>query len=132
MDKQFKQIPMSELRVKLPKIRRKVQLGNLRVVCTHYGEMAAFLLPLEDVERLAAEEEGIKAEKTEEMSLTEFRAQLTEAWEKIIAGMDCIYLTFHKRRVLAFVSPRFMVHLPLPLIGDADKVLFPLLKYQSN
>jgi len=123
MNKSFKQIPMSELRIKLPKLRRQVQSGNLRIVCTHYGEVAAFLLPLQDVDALSSEEE-ISIQKTEEIPLTEFRDQLTEAWERLLGGTDCIYLTFHKRRVVAFVSPRFISYLSLPLIGDADKVLF--------
>jgi len=96
MKKSFKRIPMSELRIKLPKLRRQIQAGNLRVVCTHYGEIAAFLLPLQDVDQ-----EG------EDISLTEFREQLTETWERLLGGTDCIYLTFHKRRVAAFVSTRF-------------------------
>ena len=93
MKKNFKRIPMSELRIKLPKLRRQVQSGNLRVVCTHYGEIAAFLLPLQDVDQ-----EG------EDISLTEFRDNLTEIWERLLGGADCIYLTFHKRRVVAFVN----------------------------
>lgn len=124
MNKSFKQIPMSELRVKLPKLRRQVQSGNLRIVCTHYGEVAAFLLPLQDVDDLNSEEGEVSIQKSEEIPLTEFRDQLTEASERLLSGTDCIYLTFHKRRVVAFVSPRFTHHLALPLIGDADKVLF--------
>lgn len=123
MNKKFKQIPMSELRVKLPKLRRQVQSGNLRIVCTHYGEVAAFLVPLQDIEALESQDE-VKFKKTEEMPLTEFRNQLTEAWESLLGGIDCIYLTFHKRRVVGFVSARFIRHLSLPLIGDTDKVLF--------
>ncbi|MEM7795812.1 MAG: prevent-host-death family protein [Cyanobacteria bacterium P01_C01_bin.118] len=124
MNKRFKQIPMSELRVKLPKLRRQVQSGSLRIVCTHYGEVAAFLLPLQDVEAFNSEEEEPSIQTSEEMPLTKFRDQLTEAWEKLLSGTDCIYLTFHKRRVVAFVSTRFTHHLSLPLIGDTDKVLF--------
>jgi len=124
MNKRFKQIPMSELRVKLPKLRRQVQSGNLRIVCTHYGEVAAFLLPLQDIDALNSEEGALSFQKSEEIPLTEFRDQLTEAWESLLSGTDCIYLTFHKRRVVAFVSPRFTSYLSLPLIGDADKVLF--------
>ena len=66
MDKHFKQIPVSKLRVKLPKLRQQVQLGNLRLVCTHYGEVLGFLLPLQDVE--AVNKELIR--KSEEMPLT--------------------------------------------------------------
>ena len=124
MNKRFKQIPMSELRVKLPKLRRQVQSGSLRIVCTHYGEVSAFLLPLQDVEALNSEGEEPSIQTSEEMSLTKFRDQLTEAWERLLSGTDCIYLTFHKRRVVAFVSTRFTHHLSLPLIGDTDKVLF--------
>lgn len=115
---------MSELRIKLPKLRRQVQSGNLRIVCTHYGELAAFLLPLADIDDLNSGEEEFGIQISEEMPLTEFREQLTEAWERLLAGTDCIYLTFHKRRVVAFVSSRFTNQLSLPLIGDADKVLF--------
>lgn len=124
MKKRFKQIPMSELRVKLPKLRRQVQSGNLRIVCTHYGKIAAFLLPLQDVDALNSEGGEASIQVSEEMPLTEFRDQLTEAWEKILCGTDCIYLTFHKRRVVAFVSTRFTHYLSLPLIGDVDTVLF--------
>jgi hypothetical protein len=124
MDKLFKQIPMSELRVKLPKLRRQVQLGKLRIVCTHYGEVAAFLLPLQDIDDLNSGDEDVGIQVSEEMPLTEFRDHLTEAWERLLAGTDCIYLTFHKRRVVAFVSSRFTCCLSLPLIGDADKVVF--------
>ena len=124
MTKRFKQIPMSELRVKLPKLRRQVQSGNLRIVCTHYGEVAAFLLPLQDVDALNSGAEEASIQTSEEMPLTEFRDQLTEAWERLLGGTDCIYLTFHKRRVVAFVSTRFTHYLSLPLIGDTDKILF--------
>ena len=119
---------MSELRVKLPKLRRQVQLGNLRVVCTHYGEVAAFLLPLKDIEPLSSPDESGDRESliqiVEDMALTQFRDQLTLAWEKLLSGTDCIYLTFHNRRVVGFLSPRFANHLSLPVIGDANQVLF--------
>jgi antitoxin (DNA-binding transcriptional repressor) of toxin-antitoxin stability system len=124
MSKSFKQIPMSELRVKLPKLRRQVQSGNLRIVCTHYGEVAAFLLPLQDIDTLNSEEGENSFQKSEEIPLTEFRDRLSEAWERLQCGTDCIYLTFHKRRVVAFISPRFINHLSLPIIGDADKIFF--------
>jgi len=98
MKKSFKRVPMAELRIKLSKLRRQVQSGKVRIVCTHYGEIAAFLLPLQDVDDL---------QTGEDISLTEFREQLTETWERLLGGTDCIYLTFHKRRVAAFVSTRF-------------------------
>lgn len=124
MVKSFKQIPMSELRIKLPKLRRHIQAGNLRVVCTHYGEVMAFLLPLQDIEELNSSSEESKIQRYEEMPLTQFRDQLAKVSDSLVAGVDCIYLTFHNRRVVGFVSPRFTQYLSLPLIGDPNQVLF--------
>ncbi|MEM8642927.1 MAG: hypothetical protein AAGG51_29540 [Cyanobacteria bacterium P01_G01_bin.54] len=66
------------------------------------------------------------------MSLTVFRDKLTEAWEKLLSGIDCIYLTFHKRKVVAFVSPRFTSHLSLPLIGNSDNIVFVPSEIQNH
>lgn len=119
MSYSFKQIPMSEMRVKLPKLRRLVQLGKQRIVVTYYGEVIGFLLPIDDLEN-----EQIPITSAEEMPLTKFRDQMTEAWELLQSGMDCIYLTFHNRRVLVFLSPKLSQYLSLPIIGDADKIFF--------
>jgi hypothetical protein len=119
MSYSFKQIPMSEMRVKLPKLRRLVQLGKQRIVVTYYGEIIGFLLPIDD---LANDQIPITA--SEEMPLTKFRDRMTEAWELLQSGIDCIYLTFHNRRVLAFLSPKLSQYLSLPIIGDADKIFF--------
>jgi hypothetical protein len=75
MTKSYTQIPISELRVKLKKLRRQVQSGNLRIVCTHYGELAAFLLPLQDIEIFNSGEGEYCFQKSEEIPLTEFRDQ---------------------------------------------------------
>jgi hypothetical protein len=130
MIKNFKQIPMSELRVRLPRLRRLVQSGNLRIVCTHYGEVTAFLLPLKDIEDLILHGEDCTLKNTEEMPLTDFREKLAEASEKLLGGIDCIYLTFHKRKVVAFLSPRFTCYLSLPLIGESQIVFAS--EYASN
>jgi hypothetical protein len=124
MDASFKQIPMAELRVKLPKLRRQVQLGNLRFVVTHYGEVAAYVLPLADIDGVLDEEGKPIVKQWEEMPLTKFRDELTHAWESLLAGTDCVYLTFHNRRVVAFVSSRLTQHLSLPIIGNPDQILF--------
>ncbi len=116
----FKQLPLSDLRVSLPKFKRQVQLGMKRIAATYYGQVVGFLVPLKDV--VGLEEEGwIK--QTEEMSLSEFRTQMTECWERLQVEVDCIYLTFHTRRAAAFVSPRFMAHLPIPASDVAHKLL---------
>lgn len=124
MDKSFKQIPMTELRVKLPKLRRQIQLGNLRFVTTNYGEVAAYVLPLSDVDNVLDEEDNPIVKQWEEMPLTKFRDELTYAWELLLSGVDCVYLTFHNRRVIAFVSPRLTRYLSLPVVGNPDQILF--------
>lgn len=124
MDKSFKQIPMTELRVKLPKLRRQIQLGNLRFVTTNYGEVAAYVLPLSDVDDVLDEEGNPIVKQWEEMPLTKFRDELTHAWELLLSGTDCVYLTFHNRRVIAFVSPRLTRYLSLPVVGNPDQILF--------
>ncbi|WRH68205.1 MAG: prevent-host-death family protein [Planktothrix sp. GU0601_MAG3] len=116
----FKQLPLSELRASLPKFKRQVQLGMKRIAATYYGEVVGFLVPLKDIAGL--EEDGWIT-KTEEMSLTDFRAGMTECWERLQLEVDCIYLTFHTRRAAAFVSPRLMPHLPIPISDVAYKLL---------
>lgn len=116
----FKQLPLSELRASLPKFKRQVQLGMKRIAATYYGQVVGFLVPLKDVAGL--EEEGWIT-KTEEMSLTDFRAEMTECWERLQVEVDCIYLTFHTRRAAAFVSPRLIAHLPIPISDVAHKFL---------
>ena len=120
MDKHFKQIPVSKLRVKLPKLRQQVQLGNLRLVCTYYGEVLGFLLPLQDIEALNKELIG----KYGEMPLTKFCDQLTKTSPKLLSSTDCIYVTYRTRRIMAFLSPRFAPYLPLPLIGSPNQIVF--------
>ena len=116
----FKQLPLSELRASLPKFKRQVQLGMKRIAATYYGEVVGFLLPLRDVADL--EEKGL-INTTEEMSLTDFRVQMTECWERLQVEVDCIYLTFHTRRAAVFVSPRLMAYLSVPVSDVAYKLL---------
>ena len=116
----FKQLPISELRVSLPKFKRQVQLGMKRIAATYYGQVVGFLVPLKDV--AGFEEEGW-IEKFDEMSLSDFRAHMTECWEKLQIEVDCIYLTYHTRRAAAFVSPRLMPHLPIPIAEVTHKLL---------
>ncbi|WP_408974784.1 hypothetical protein [Planktothrix sp.] len=91
-----------------------------RIAATYYGQVVGFLVPLKDVAGL--EEEGWIT-KTEEMSLTDFRAEMTESWERLQVEVDCIYLTFHTRRAAAFVSPRLIAHLPIPISDVSHKFL---------
>jgi hypothetical protein len=116
----FNQLPLSELRTSLPKFKRQVQLGMKRIAATYHGQVVGFLVPLKDVED--CEKNGL-IKKSEEMSLSDFRAQLTECWERLQLETDCIYLTYHTRRAAVFVSPRFAVHLPIPIAEVTHKLL---------
>ncbi len=117
MSKNFKVIPISELRIKLTKIKRQVQLGHQRIVITCYGEVVGFLLPLKDL----IPENGIPIEQNIEMPLTQFREKLTEAGELVGENVDCIYLTFHNRRIIAFLSSRLTPYMPIPLM-ESDQL----------
>ncbi|MEM7770502.1 MAG: prevent-host-death family protein [Cyanobacteria bacterium P01_E01_bin.6] len=116
----FKQLPLSDLRTSLPKFKRQVQLGMKRIAATYYGQVVGFLVPLKDI--LPLEADGL-IENTEEMSLSDFRSQLTECWERLQLDVDCIYLTYHTRRAAVFVSPRFMPYLPIPVAEVSHKLL---------
>ncbi|MFM5943804.1 MAG: prevent-host-death family protein [Dolichospermum sp.] len=91
-----------------------------RIAATYYGQVVAFLVPLKDLEQ--AEKNGAIS-KSEEMSLSDFRLHLTECWERLQMDVDCIYITYHTRRVIAFVSPRFTNYLPIPISEVAHKLL---------
>ncbi len=116
----FKQLPLSELRVSLPKFKRQVQLGMKRIAATYYGQVVGFLVPLKDLEE-AEKDDAIK--KTQEMSLSDFRSHMTECWEDLQVNVDCIYVTYHTRRAVAFVSPRLANYLSIPISEVAHKLL---------
>lgn len=119
MSKSFKVVPISELRIRLTKIKRQVQLGQQRIVVTHYGETVGFLLPLSDI----APDCDVPIQQSVEMPLTRFREELTETWELLESNVDCIYLTFHTRRIMAFVNRRLSPYLSIPVFDYSGKVL---------
>jgi hypothetical protein len=116
----YKQLPLTELRANLPKFKRQVQLGMKKIAATYHGQVIGFLVPITDLAKI--EEEGL-IEESLEMTLTEFRAEMTECWERLQVDLDCIYITFHSRRAAAFVSPRLHMHLPIPMSEVAGKLL---------
>jgi hypothetical protein len=126
----FTQIPISELRPQLSKLKRSVQLGRQRLVITCYGEIIGFLVPLRDI----SPESGFPEVETEEMPLTKFRDQVHDAWERLQSGVDCLKLTFHNRPVVAFVSINLVSHLPIPLTNseDANRILSQIHKSQVS
>ncbi len=109
----FKEIPLATLRAQLPKCKRQVQLKQYRLAATYYGKIVGFLVPLSDL-NLSNQGEWIQESRTLQLPLTEFRSQLTTFWERLHLDLDCVYLTFHTRRVAAFVSPQLSHYLPIP------------------
>jgi hypothetical protein len=108
----YKQLPLTELRANLPKFKRQVQLGMKKIAATYHGQVVGFLVPIKDLERI---EEDNLIEQSIDMTLTEFRSEMTECWERLQVDLDCIYITFHSRRAAAFVSPRLHMHLSIPV-----------------
>jgi hypothetical protein len=96
-----KSVSTTELRVKLPRLRRDVSLKKEKIAVTFYGEAVGLLVPITDTEPIT------EIKTTEEMSLSEFRNNLTINWEKMQFDCDCIWITSHGRKIMAFVSPRF-------------------------
>lgn len=106
----MKQVPVSSLRAILPAIKRQVHLAKKQMAVTYYGDVVGFLVPLRSV---AGFEEKGWIKSSQSISLARFRAHLTEYWESLQFDTDCIYLTYHRRKVVAFVSPRLSTQLQL-------------------
>ena len=75
----FKQLPLSDLRESLPKFKRQVQLGMKRIAATYYGQVVGFLVPLKDLEKALLDN---AINRSEEMSLSDFRLHLTECFHQ--------------------------------------------------
>jgi hypothetical protein len=91
-------VPLSKLRQGLSRYRRQVQGGEV-VPVDYYKDRIGYLIPLTIAETLQFSSER-------ELSLIEFRDDLNSAWESIDSGTDCIWLTYHGERRIAFVSTR--------------------------
>jgi hypothetical protein len=91
-------VPLSRLRQNLSRYRRQVQGGEV-VPVDYYKDRIGYLVPVSIAESLQLSSE-------QEMSLIDFRDKLNSAWESIESGVDCIWLTYHGERRLAFVSTR--------------------------
>jgi hypothetical protein len=97
----IKTVSLSRFRVEISKMRLSVQLGRKRLAVTYYGRIIGLLLPYDEQLRLKEEQ----LQEWGEMSLTKFRDELTEAWEKLHGETGGMWLTFHTRRIAVFVSP---------------------------
>jgi hypothetical protein len=71
---------------------------------------------MQDTEKLALV-------NTQDVSLTIFRAELTQLWEHLQTDLDCVFVTYHSRRTMGFVSPRFTTDLPIPVEVEVSRKL---------
>lgn len=105
----FKVFPASEIINDFARLKRRVQLGRLRIVISYYGDVIGFLVPLSDL----SPENGIPIENQITMSINEFENKLKKP--KTLTN-DCIYLTSHTRRIIAFLSKKFTPYMPIPIM----------------
>lgn len=91
-------VPLSKLRQKLSKYRRQVQAGEILPV-DYYKDRIGYLVSVSIAE-------GLTLKSEQETGLIDFRDNLNSAWESLESGVDCIWLTYHGERRLAFVSKR--------------------------
>jgi len=111
----YTQMPVTSLRVRLPKIRHRIQMGISRIVCTSYGKILGFLVPIKDI--------PWDPDLTRQsIGLTDFRDNLTDSFN-VLDATDILVLTFHSRSVIAVLSPRLATTLDLPLIGDPNLII---------
>ncbi len=98
--KRFTQYPISKVQGFTKAERYRIQKGTHRYVITSCGEIAGFLLPISELGTLNP------IRKYTEFTLTEFRHSVGSVWSLLLSGFDCVYITFHNRRIMAFVSPK--------------------------
>ncbi|MBD2119305.1 prevent-host-death family protein [Trichocoleus sp. FACHB-262] len=91
-------VPLSRLRQSLSRYRRQVQGGDV-IPVDYYKDRIGYLVPV-------AIATALQLSAEQEMGLIDFRDKLNSAWESLEAGVDCIWLTYHGERRLAFVSTR--------------------------
>jgi hypothetical protein len=91
-------VPLSRLRQSLSRYRRQVQGGDV-IPVDYYKDRIGYLVPV-------AIASSLQLSAEQEMGLIDFRDKLNSAWESLEAGVDCIWLTYHGERRLAFVSTR--------------------------
>jgi hypothetical protein len=91
-------VPLSRLRQSLSSYRRQVQGGKV-IPVDYYKDRIGYLVPV-------AIAESLQLSSEREMGLIDFRESLNSAWESLESEVDCIWLTYHGERRLAFVSSR--------------------------
>lgn len=116
MQNKIRIVPLTDIRNDLPKFRRMVQLGKQVVIPTFYGDIVGLFVNLSSAETLSIH-------NFEEISITKFRANATQYWEILQIQIDCIYLTSHSRRVMAFVSPKYITELKIDLPTKTTNII---------
>jgi antitoxin (DNA-binding transcriptional repressor) of toxin-antitoxin stability system len=93
------EIALSDLRGQMSVCRRRVQRGEV-IAVTYFGGVVGYLVPLPQLE-------AVQIESSLDKALSEFRDNINQSWEKIDSGkVDCLWLTYHDRRVMGFVAVR--------------------------
>ena len=113
----FKQISIDLAKKQLPALKASIQLEKMGVVVTQKGQVCGFIVPLSVVDGIADENETSLIQKTKVLSWSNFCSWTN--CEIVKPDIDCTYITFHGRRILAFVNPKFQSHIPLPIIGNS-------------
>lgn len=108
MNKRFTQIPISKIPDFTKVERYRLQKGTHRYVITSCGEIAGFLLPISELGTLPP------CYSTYDVTLSDFRKYIDKLWSLLSSETrDCIYITFHNRRIFAFVSSRLVSQQPV-------------------
>lgn len=108
MKNKVKSVAMHEVRNTLPKIRRQVQIGGATIFPTYHNGVVGVFISV-------PASKSLSIQVSEEVPITKFRESATEYWERLQAEVECIYLTSHSRKVMAFVSTKFIPDLKIEL-----------------
>ena len=71
------------------------------VLSTHFGREIGLFVAVEDSANIHVGKFAIETSK--EIPLSKFDSLLAQSGENILNSTDCLYLTYRKRRVIAFV-----------------------------
>ena len=92
-------VSVVDLRSKTLKLRRRVQFNGETLPVYYYEDVIGYLMPIDK-----AKEFKISSDAT--VKITEFRTDITQWWERLQTDLDCVWLEYHDRLAMAFVSPK--------------------------
>ena len=90
------QMPISELRPSLAKLRPWIKLGKTRIAVTCYGQTIGYLTSIASIQ-------SIQNAASLEIPLKQLRDEIHTVRDSLIMGTDLVILTFHRKPELAFV-----------------------------